>query len=87
MRWSVRRAGLMSAAVLLCVGVLPAGAGGDTGTAQSITRHGITWEFAEAVEFGRYANGDYWVLGPVDVVSINPPTATDGGRTVHGCGS
>ncbi len=70
--------------VLLCMSLLPAPASGETATTASISQHGITWQFAEAVEYGQYANGDYWVVGPVDVVAIDPPTRTHQDRTVNG---
>lgn len=36
----------------------------------SLSQHGITWTFAEPVEFGQYVTGDYWVVGPVEIISI-----------------
>lgn len=46
-------------------------------TATTLTRHGITWTFSTAVTYGTYANGDYWVQGPVTVTAISPtPVAT-----------
>jgi len=44
----------------------------------SIERHGITWGFEKPVRVGRFLNGDYYVIGPAKVVSIDPPPA--GGR-------
>ncbi len=38
----------------------------------SITQHGITWTFDQPYQTGQYANGDYWVLGPVTIISISP---------------
>ncbi len=49
-----------------------------------ISQFGITWQFAEAVPCGRFANGDYWVVGPVKIVSIEPKCRVDGGRTING---
>lgn len=46
-------------------------------TATTLTRHGITWTFSASVTYGTYANGDYWVQGPVTVTAISPtPVAT-----------
>ena len=42
----------------------------------SITQFGITWTFDTPYESGRFANGDYWVVGPVKVVAIDPPSVT-----------
>ncbi|MEX0885807.1 MAG: hypothetical protein WD009_05130 [Phycisphaeraceae bacterium] len=38
----------------------------------SITQHGITWTFAEPAPVGRFVNGDWYVVGPVTVVEIDP---------------
>jgi len=38
---------------------------------KSITQYGITWTFNKAVPSGQFCNGDFWVLGPVDVISIS----------------
>lgn len=38
--------------------------------ATSLTQHGITWTFDKDYPAGEYANGDYWVIGPVKIVSI-----------------
>jgi hypothetical protein len=38
--------------------------------ATELTQHGITWTFDGNPQTGQYANGDYWVVGPVTVVSI-----------------
>lgn len=50
----------------------------------SVERHGITWTFARPVAAGRFANGDWWVIGPVDIVQIAPPSTEDGGRVRNG---
>jgi hypothetical protein len=51
-------------------------------TAQSTTtqirQHGITWTFAQPVQAGQFANGDWWVLAPATVQSVWP--APGGGR-------
>ncbi len=36
-----------------------------------LTQYGITWTFDGDVESGRFANGDFWVVGPVTVVGIS----------------
>ena len=47
-----------------------------------ITQEGITWTFSQAQRVGRFVNGDYYVVGPVTVVNIQPaPTLTNG---LHG---
>jgi len=61
----------------------PGGGGGGT-TASSITHQGVTWQFAEAESVGQFANGDWWVKGPVEIVSISPPTQEVNGRVING---
>lgn len=39
---------------------------------QKITQYGITWTFAKGVRSGQFANGDHWVLGPVELTQISP---------------
>ncbi len=59
---------------------LPEGANSCTsGSAQTITQHGITWEFDSAYPCGTFANGDFWVApkpgynnGKVKVTRITP---------------
>jgi hypothetical protein len=57
----------------------------------SVTQYGITWMFDKAYEVGQYVTGDYWVVGPVKVVSITnswhthgfSPTADQDGSMVN----
>ncbi len=41
-------------------------------TASSITQFGITWYFDKEYQYGQFANGDFWVLGPVTIIAIDP---------------
>lgn len=50
----------------------------------SISQYGITWTFSQAHTAGQYANGDWWVLGPVSIVSITPESVTADGWTKNG---
>jgi len=43
-----------------------------------ISQFGITWTFSQSVTYGQFANGDYWVVGPVSITSISP--SSSGGR-------
>lgn len=45
--------------------------GATTKTAE-ISQWGITWYFDKQYEYGKFANGDYWVLGPVTITRITP---------------
>jgi hypothetical protein len=50
----------------------------------SLTQHGITWRFVGPIRSGKFANGDYWVLGPVDLVEVTPSSqSTNGTWTNH----
>jgi len=53
-------------------------------TENSITQFGITWYFDKAYTTGKFANGDSYVVGPVKIVGINPPSAVISGRTING---
>lgn len=68
--------------------------GGAT-VGEAVTQHGVTFNFGSPRPVGQYANGDWWVLGPVTITSISPTSmvqasGTDGNgnaytnRVVHG---
>ncbi len=40
----------------------------------SISQYGITWKFDKKVPAGRFVNGDWYVVGPVTVIDIEPKT-------------
>ncbi|MDF3131226.1 hypothetical protein P0Y35_18625 [Kiritimatiellaeota bacterium B1221] len=45
-----------------------------------ISQYGITWTFSQPVEAGQFVSGDWWVVGPVEIVSVSPepgPSASD----------
>jgi hypothetical protein len=66
---------------------------GDSGSASegqqmvmtdTVAQYGITWKFGEKVPVGRFVNGDYYVVGPVTVVSIDPkPTPGRNGSVLN----
>lgn len=37
-----------------------------------VSQHGITWYFDNEYPIGTFANGDYWVVGPVVITRITP---------------
>src|SRR5690606_4751330 len=51
--------------------------------ATQISQFGITWTFDKEYPVGRFANDDWWVVGPVTIVGIDPPS-TSGGRVTNG---
>ena len=50
----------------------------------SISQFGITFQFAQPVQAGRFVNGDWFVVGPVQLVAMTPPCTTQNGRVLHG---
>ena len=42
------------------------------GQASSLSQHGLSVAFSEEHGFGQYANGDYWIVGPVELVQVSP---------------
>ena len=50
----------------------------------SISQHGITWTFDKEYKYGQFVNGDYWVVGPVTIVGIDPASTNIAGRTMNG---
>lgn len=54
-------------------------------TTNSISQFDITWKLDKDYEYGQFANGDYWVKGPVTIVGIEPEcTVTTGGDIING---
>lgn len=51
--------------------------------AQTVSRHGITWNWTEDRQIGQFANGDPWVIGPITLTSTSP-AATTSGRAMNG---
>jgi hypothetical protein len=52
--------------------------------ALTLTQYGITWMFDKPVRFGQFTTGDYWVVGPITVVSVTPaPTKGRNGSVVN----
>lgn len=43
--------------------------------ANSVSRHGITWTFDKEYHIGQFVTGDWWVVGPVTIVNIDPISA------------
>lgn len=57
----------------LC-GFLLMAAAGFAAAATSVSQYGITWTFTQDKQVGQFANGDWWVVGPVTISNINPKT-------------
>lgn len=71
---------------LACAASLLLLAGKQSATAAtSVTSYGITWFFSEDRPVGQFANGDWWVVGPVTITGISPnDTAPTDGVDIHG---
>lgn len=50
---------------------------GTVRTTDQVVDGSVVWTFDGQVRFGRYANGDFWVLGPVTVRRVAPEFAGD----------
>ncbi len=49
---------------------------GLAGAASSVSQYGITWTFSQDRPVGQFANGDWWVVGPVTISNINPKSSS-----------
>ena len=63
---------------------VPPSAPSTSSKMSSISQHGITWTFDKSYTVGTYANGDFWVEGPVILTKLDPPSVTVSGRTING---
>jgi len=44
----------------------------ELGLKDSVSQYGITWHFEKPARVGQFVNGDFYVVGPVTVVMIDP---------------
>ena len=61
---------------------------------KTVTQYGITWTFDKPYRVGQFVTGDWWVLGPVTVVSVSPspgPASADepstSAKSIYGAAS
>lgn len=40
--------------------------------ATSVSQYGVTFTFDRSYEVGQYANGDFWVVGPILITAVSP---------------
>mgnify|MGYP002399069600 CR=1 FL=1 len=52
--------------------------------ANTIQQFGITWTFGDYRTVGQFANGDFWVVGPVTITGITPASTSVNGRIMNG---
>ena len=66
---------LVIASLLALPGALPvcgARAAAQVQRADQVSQYGITWTFDHDYPVGQFITGDWWVVGPVTVVSVTP---------------
>ncbi|MCE9612854.1 MAG: hypothetical protein K8T26_01170 [Lentisphaerae bacterium] len=52
--------------------------------ATEISQYGITWTLSEDRPVGQFANGDWWVVGPVTIIRIDPAAAVVSDKDING---
>jgi len=75
---------LICAVVCAATAILPGRAASpqtdrtDVAMRQELSQYGVTWTFDRPHKTGKFITGDWWVIGPVKVVSVTPaPGPTD----------
>jgi len=53
--------------------------------ATEIAQFGITWKFDADYETGQFVNGDWWVVGPVEITGITNSYHTHGLTPIGSC--
>ena len=51
---------------------------------EQLAQFGIIWTFDKDYITGQFANGDYWVVGPVTIIGITPASVEVNGRIING---
>ena len=70
--------------VILAALAVAGAASAQAEEARSITQYGIAWTFDKPCNVGRFVTGDWWVVGPVTVRSVEPaPEPGRGGSVVN----
>ena len=52
--------------------------------ASTLQQWGITWKFDEDYSVGQFANLDFWVVGPVTIIGIDPASTLEDSRVKNG---
>jgi hypothetical protein len=81
-RSDIGRSGRLIAMVLAWLTVLPPAM--SYSDQSEVSQFGITWTFDRDYVVGQFSNGDYWVVGPVTIVGINPASVESAGRWING---
>ncbi len=53
----------------------------SSGYADNVSQWNITWFFDRCYRVGQFVNGDWWVVGPVNIVRITPDNYTNSSGT------
>jgi len=56
----------------------------NNGVVSQINQYGITWTFDKPYQTGSFANGDYWIVGPINIIYIDPVSKNISGRVKNG---
>ncbi|MCP4783683.1 MAG: M56 family metallopeptidase [Fuerstiella sp.] len=56
----------------------------DAMKATTINQFGIRWTFDKEYQCGQFANGDWWVVGPIRIITIDPPSVTKNNCVLNG---
>lgn len=68
-----------------CVGLaMLLGSATPAAAATSVSHLGVTWTFAADHQVGQFVTGDWWVVGPITIVNIDPKDTKNDGITMHG---
>lgn len=52
--------------------------------AKALQQFEITWHFDDYYSVGHFANGDFWVVGPIKIVAIDPQSVSVDGHVKNG---
>lgn len=70
---------LLSVLIAISISICP-----NSFAASQLSQFGITWTFDANYQTGQFTNGDYWVVGPVVIIGIDPISVSSGGRIDNG---
>jgi hypothetical protein len=79
---------ILSGLLLAMSGMLPGCAHNtvEGRRANQVSQYGITWKFDRDYPVGQFVNGDWWVVGPVTVVSVTPAPSPGPSNEVYAPG-
>ena len=84
MNYSYKSFSFRFTCLLFVVIVMIAATPATSYSATQVSQFGITWTFNHDYTVGQFANGDYYVVGPVTITSITPASADVSGRIKNG---